>query len=496
MSDDIAQAPREDTSLSNANTTANAIQNPQHSQSANSAASHGMSSRRWSLDLRSFEQSSMLTEKSDNPASKAHPIITGPSTAASGLSAADASADRDSTTLIGSVSNQDTASEGRLGPSVPIRSSSNSKLNSSVGTPMNSQTTDDLAQNPRSGSTGSVKAKNRSGSIASSKRSRKEKAVGPAVGSEEKPGLENPRNVAVAPKQKKRGVSKFLTFLNCCSAPDNANPVELDDQAVPAKKTRVLQTNRNRQETPGTKANASAAESSAGESKEGVPDNIGGPPYSELTAAAMPTMSSQKAGDSLLAEKPALPTETEPTVSETTKSLGQDETRNQPLPPLPPTANPEVEMDNPKADLSTTSGIIAPVEPLASSKPEENMLTAIPAIDDRTPQQKKRDSDVQMMDAPPIMPEEQASSTQSRETGQTQLNLPPPPPRSSQERPVASETRTASNGVAPNENQKWLLPPLQPRFMGKKCLVLDLDETLVHSSFKVRVSKLGCFAIG
>jgi RNA polymerase II subunit A small phosphatase-like protein len=29
-----------------------------------------------------------------------------------------------------------------------------------------------------------------------------------------------------------------------------------------------------------------------------------------------------------------------------------------------------------------------------------------------------------------------------------------------------------------------LLPPLDPRDVGKKCLVLDLDETLVHSSFK------------
>jgi RNA polymerase II subunit A small phosphatase-like protein len=37
-----------------------------------------------------------------------------------------------------------------------------------------------------------------------------------------------------------------------------------------------------------------------------------------------------------------------------------------------------------------------------------------------------------------------------------------------------------------DERQTWLLPPLAPEFEGKKCLVLDLDETLVHSSFKVR----------
>jgi RNA polymerase II subunit A small phosphatase-like protein len=30
-----------------------------------------------------------------------------------------------------------------------------------------------------------------------------------------------------------------------------------------------------------------------------------------------------------------------------------------------------------------------------------------------------------------------------------------------------------------------LLPPVSPQHLGRKCLVLDLDETLVHSSFKV-----------
>lgn len=30
-----------------------------------------------------------------------------------------------------------------------------------------------------------------------------------------------------------------------------------------------------------------------------------------------------------------------------------------------------------------------------------------------------------------------------------------------------------------------LLPEQDPEHMGRKCLVLDLDETLVHSSFKV-----------
>lgn len=34
-------------------------------------------------------------------------------------------------------------------------------------------------------------------------------------------------------------------------------------------------------------------------------------------------------------------------------------------------------------------------------------------------------------------------------------------------------------------SEKLLLPPLRPCDINKKCLIIDLDETLVHSSFKV-----------
>lgn len=33
---------------------------------------------------------------------------------------------------------------------------------------------------------------------------------------------------------------------------------------------------------------------------------------------------------------------------------------------------------------------------------------------------------------------------------------------------------------------QFLLPPVRHQDMHKKCMVIDLDETLVHSSFKVR----------
>lgn len=65
---------------------------------------------------------------------------------------------------------------------------------------------------------------------------------------------------------------------------------------------------------------------------------------------------------------------------------------------------------------------------------------------------------------------------------------------------VSSETDTrAPNGVCvpedvspyphittPPGSQRHLLPSVSHRDMHKKCMVIDLDETLVHSSFKVR----------
>jgi len=69
-------------------------------------------------------------------------------------------------------------------------------------------------------------------------------------------------------------------------------------------------------------------------------------------------------------------------------------------------------------------------------------------------------------------------------------------PKSATTKPVSNPGREKL--LAQNENKNGdedsfssteypdvaLLPPLKPEHIGKKCLVLDLDETLVHSSFK------------
>jgi len=59
--------------------------------------------------------------------------------------------------------------------------------------------------------------------------------------------------------------------------------------------------------------------------------------------------------------------------------------------------------------------------------------------------------------------------------------------------PQPQSTSTSSSDSAPidpsqpigqNKNQKFLMAPIPPEMKGRKTLVLDLDETLVHSSFR------------
>ncbi|KAF3860852.1 hypothetical protein F7725_001107 [Dissostichus mawsoni] len=61
---------------------------------------------------------------------------------------------------------------------------------------------------------------------------------------------------------------------------------------------------------------------------------------------------------------------------------------------------------------------------------------------------------------------------------------PPTPPPSHQALLEAQE-----NGMVVKQSEYSLLPEIEAQDQGKICVVIDLDETLVHSSFKVYVMK-------
>ena len=165
----------------------------------------------------------------------------------------------------------------------------------------------------------------------------------------------------------------------------------------------------------------------------------------------------------------------------------------QPPPPLPATNAPTAR-DDPAAPLHASNPTAAnDMEGVVSSPAYSPDYIAAQATvgKDSAPQRETGDGDVIMAEAVPIAPvsSEQSKGQEVRTESPLPINLPPPPPRASQSQAAVGVGRSQSNATAPNERPPWLLPPLQPRFQGKKCLVLDLDETLVHSSFKVSSKK-------
>ena len=56
----------------------------------------------------------------------------------------------------------------------------------------------------------------------------------------------------------------------------------------------------------------------------------------------------------------------------------------------------------------------------------------------------------------------------------------------------ASARRHSANADGLLQTSQHLLPPVQAKDSSKKCVVIDLDETLVHSSFKVIAKDSRC----
>ena len=276
------------------------------------------------------------------------------------------------------------------------------------------------------------------------------------------------------------------------------------EKVVPADQAKVLRQRRENQTAPVVaKPHASVENSSAEETKDVDGEKIGGPPYSELTPATPPvTMGSPapEAHDAHPAEKREFQNDANSNMNEK-QDYKNSVTRDEPQSSspgsnaavmtrdVPAAAAAPVPPSNPKTAANEGEGIVS--SPAYSSgntvAPETTVAKDLPA-----PQQQREtgDADVIMAEAPPIAPvppSEQSKGQEGRNENQLPVSLPPPPPRATQSPTAVGVGRSQSNAAAavPNEGPPWLLPPLQPRFQGKKCLVLDLDETLVHSSFKV-----------
>jgi RNA polymerase II subunit A small phosphatase-like protein len=152
--------------------------------------------------------------------------------------------------------------------------------------------------------------------------------------------------------------------------------------------------------------------------------------------------------------------------------------------------------DQPRIDTSAPKGTLAGPQ-IAIQAPTPITASDELLIHDRTPEQEQMDQEIEMTDAGATVPiaanevpglEDDAVADGLHQPGnrdsRAKIDLPPPPPLQERQAQIAhhegSPVRDGPDGM-----HKWLLPPKRPEMSGKKCLVLDLDETLVHSSFKV-----------
>jgi len=345
------------------------------------------------------------------------------------------------------------------------------------GTALSGATVGDSTESIGRGSKRSFIGRRRAGSTASSKRSQQRPATSEKTAAA--PQTADPDQTDSSPtkvKAKKAG-GGLLSCFGCFSGPKETHlhPVE-EEPPENAKQASKVRPGRSTQATPVKKQDASAAESSTADSKEPMDEKTGEVYNAERRENEKPIH-----GDATI-EKPSPPVP--PTII--TRSSSKKQAMEQPLPPLPQ-----------QNRLDTTSSPQVTVQaptPVVSQEEEQ-------IIHDRTPEQEQRDTDIEMTDASPSIPlstndtntanEDGASQSSQRESVHGKVDLPPPPPLAERRDQTASsaaapQSQETSLAVTPAEPQKWLLPPIRPEFKGKKCLVLDLDETLVHSSFKVR----------
>lgn len=287
-------------------------------------------------------------------------------------------------------------------------------------------------ESSRRGSKVSILKITRDRSRASSRRSRRtqQEVTNVEKGQETATPTTPEMNGPSKPQEKK--ASKLFAFLSCCSSSD----VDGDDITVPPKKTSKQPPVSNRLPTP-DKAEAHTGDSSTAESRD--------PAYF---------------GD----EKAVAVTADHP--------QPQEEERNAQVSP------------DTRGEGASTAASQSDVLPVTSKEHEPKMAVANGVIPEPKTDVAKSDEQTPAPEAvttnetTPKKPAAAEDEAQSREEEvvQAPVVLPPPPP------PPAPEPTTATEGA---ERQQWLLPPALPHLSNRKCLVLDLDETLVHSSFKV-----------
>lgn len=285
-------------------------------------------------------------------------------------------------------------------------------------------------------------------------------------------------------RPKKKG--GLLAFLNCCSSSDDVQEPGQQDPAQPAKLASKTQPTRVQQ--PRNSQNVGTADTSTTQDSQEVIDEkstqkqlFANGSQGESRQGGANAETSQPSDGAVEQLEPNHPATSAPSAAADSTGVSQSPGTSTGLPNIVtsgPTGGPvESNPSNPSVQVQAPT----PTVPQQEDEP----------IFDRTPEQKQLDDDIEMSDKLPLsekdaqqIDEENQHATEASQQGYSTASLPPPPPLP-QSNDSTGASRETSIVSTPEQNVKWLLPPMRPEHRGRKCLVLDLDETLVHSSFKV-----------
>jgi RNA polymerase II subunit A small phosphatase-like protein len=311
----------------------------------------------------------------------------------------------------------------------------------------------------------SLRSRARAGSNASSKRSHRAR---PSMSEKPTRPLSGATTQSNARPKKK---SKFLSFLNCCGSSDDAQD---GGQDVPSRQSGIAQTSQVDQQ-PSMNSNPTMQSVDTIDEKPSTTPYLAEPSGTSANAARENTSTPiQSQPESRSGDDFPIPLMTGG--MPTTGSVHGQDPQTQASSDAPYLTQPEV--------------IVQAPTPIATTADEDLVIS------DRTPEQEARDTDIEMTDVGPSIPlsandvagtsEDEGHVPAHRESG-SRVDLPPPPPLVERQAQVAHpNTASHDTSLVPSlEPQKWLLPSVRPEHKGRKCLILDLDETLVHSSFKV-----------
>ncbi|KAF2862304.1 NIF-domain-containing protein [Piedraia hortae CBS 480.64] len=309
----------------------------------------------------------------------------------------------------------------------------------------------------------------------------------------EQPTLSNQGSAAEASRPKRK--NGFLSFLLCCGRSDEDQNGALAPRATslkpPTASTLTPAQQQQQQESQEQAHQNAAADNGTDNTPQSTQEK------DVPTAAAAPVQSSEDPEKAIMPEATSAGSEPEVASSPPGKPelrsveqpqemvLGETSTRT-----LRPTA---AVVDSSVYSPSASSAAVE--DPLAG---EEQVIS------DRTPQQAALDADIESKDREPLTTQEAsaiaggigvagaaggAAALAEAYRDDLHSNMPPPPSEHERSQLVSvrqNSLRSRSSSISEQgESRPWLLPPLKPELRGRKCLVLDLDETLVHSSFKI-----------